>query len=321
MREVKTFSDLKVRSFLLDQIMRPVKAGRIVHAQLYVGLKGTGKHTAALLTARAMNCQGMGERPCNECPSCKQFLSGNSPRLLEVAPEKGSIKIEPIRDLIERIYVRPDVGYLCAIIDEADKMTNSAQNAFLKTLEEAPEYAAFFLLTEKPASLLPTIRSRCAMIRFAPLQEDMVREALENMGIPPDTAVVSAKESGGSIGYALRFAESESDQKIRERALQVLLELNRNSDVASASKKLGKEKENADMIMKTYELCAHRLMRARLGVEIADDPVTEKLMKAGVRGELFMSAVIRCEQRFRSNVSYQASLEMLFFDILNQEDR
>lgn len=139
---------------------------------------------AALLAARAMNCEGEGEKPCNRCPSCLQFLSGNSPRLLLIQPEDGSIKVDVIRKVIERVSLRPDAGHLCVIIDQADRMNESAQNALLKTLEEAPDYAVFYLLTAKPSSLLTTIRSRCAMFRFAPLDDETVVDALVQRGIP-----------------------------------------------------------------------------------------------------------------------------------------
>ena len=76
MPEPSSFSEFRARRFLTEQIMRPVNTGRIVHAQLFAGPDGTGKRTAALLAARAMNCEGEGEKPCNRCPSCLQFLTG-----------------------------------------------------------------------------------------------------------------------------------------------------------------------------------------------------------------------------------------------------
>ena len=317
---IRSFSDLRARSFLVEQIMRPVKAGRIVHAQLFTGPKGTGKMSAALLTARAMNCEGAGEKPCNVCPSCLQFLSGNSPRLMTIAPEKNTIRVEQIRAMIDQIYIRPDSGRVCVIIDDAHLMNESAQNALLKTLEETPEYAAFFLITDKPSSLLPTIRSRCAVMRFAPLSDAEVEEALVSMGTDRVCARDAAENAGGSIGRALQQAEDDGYKALKKRALDALAAVRKPSDAASAYMKIEKDKDASRRILEIYENAAQALLRAQSGMETLSDEALIRMDKNGVRGEELLKAVIECAQKLKANVAYQSSMEMLFFDIASQEE-
>lgn len=320
MAEIRSFASFRARPFLVNQIMRPVKAGRIVHAQLYTGPEGTGKRAAAKIAARALNCEGTGEKPCNECPSCLQFLSGNSKRLIEIEPEKNLIKVEVVRDLIEKIHLRPDSGYLCVIINHADRMNESAQNAFLKTLEEAPEYAVFFLITDRPSSLLPTVHSRCAAVRFAPLADETVREALAELGVDEAEAKEASRESGGSIGIAYARSTDKKYHELRNRALGVLKSVRSKANIAEAFLAIKGDKEQANTIIQIYESCAERLMRYQTGDASAADEDIKVLCQNGIRGDRLLNAVIRCAKRLNAHVAYQSAMEMLFFDMVSQED-
>ena len=213
MPEPSSFSEFRARRFLTEQIMRPVNTGRIVHAQLFAGPDGTGKRTAALLAARAMNCEGEGEKPCNRCPSCLQFLSGNSPRLLLIQPEDGSIKVDVIRRMIERVSLRPDAGHLCVIIDQADRMNESAQNALLKTLEEPPAYVIFILATTEVHKIPITILSRCQRYDFRRISIDTIADRLkeltqkEQVQIEEKAVRYIAKVADGSMRDALSLLD------------------------------------------------------------------------------------------------------------------
>lgn len=321
MSVLQSFSTFRARPFLAEQILRPVQTGRIVHAQLLAGPQGTGKHAAALLMARAVNCDGTGEKPCNVCPSCRQFLSGNSPRLIEIAPDGNSIKVDEIRKLIEKIHLRPESGFMCVVIDQADRMNEAAQNALLKTLEEAPEYALFFLVTEKASSLLPTIRSRCAFIRFAPLTDETVEQRLVEMGIGETQAHQAARNAAGSIGKAYRLLSDDSFLPLKQRATEALKVLKKKSNVVDAFQKIANDKDQAARILEIYEAYADRLMRAQTGAEEATDEDVKALLKVGVRGDRLMKAVVQCAKKLQVYVSYQSAMEMLFFDMVSQEDK
>ena len=311
MSYLRSFSELKARRFLKDQMMRPVQTGRIVHAQLFAGPEGTGKKSAAFLTARGINCTGEGEKPCNECHSCKQFLTGNSPNLIFIEPEKNAIRVNVVRDeIIPKVHLRPDSGHICVIIDEADKMNENAQNALLKTLEEAPEYAVFFLITDKPGSLLPTIRSRCVTMRFAPLPKEDVEEILISNGVDALRAPDEAERSEGSPGRALMRIRTDSYVSLKARALEALALVKNKADIAGAFAKIANDKQDALDILDIYEYEARRLMKA----ETLSGTVT------GKKGEKLISAVINARKKLNANVSYQSAMEMMFFDTVSQED-
>lgn len=152
--------------------------GRVSHAYLFAVLNpglptpgddGTDRATAAALSfARRLNCEApTGDSACGTCLSCRLVADGNHPDVRIVSPDGLSVKIDQIRELKREMSLRPrrDGGFRVTIIEGAEKMTVEAQNSFLKLLEEPPERAVFILVCQNPSGLLPTVRSRCQMVR------------------------------------------------------------------------------------------------------------------------------------------------------------
>jgi DNA polymerase-3 subunit delta' len=171
-----------------------------------------GKRRTAVAVAQALNClqpetAGPFERDaCGECAACKRIERGVHPDVIIIEPgDTGSIKIEQIRDVVERAAYRPFEGRRrVVIIDEADAMVPAAQNAMLKTLEEPPSASNFILVSSMPDALLPTVRSRCPRLRFAALAPSEVAGVLmRDHDYSEVEARAAAAEADGSVGRAL----------------------------------------------------------------------------------------------------------------------
>lgn len=206
----------------VETITQAYRHDRLSHGLIFAGPVGVGKAT----TARALAGLFLCEKPrqlaaCGQCASCRVFDAGNHPdfhviyrQLARLDAEKVKAKTlnaDVIRDfLIAKAANKSVIGIgKVFVIEEADLMNATAQNALLKTLEEPAGRALIILLSDQPDALLATIRSRCQLVRFAALDENLVREQLQKHGIKRDQAVVAAKFSEGSLGLALRWIEDE----------------------------------------------------------------------------------------------------------------
>ena len=200
-------------------------AGKVGAAYLLVGPEGIGKRRLALEMTKALNCAGTGARPCDICPSCGQFQRGTHPDLHQLAPRGAAeqIRIDDIRALIGRIALRPfSARVQVVILDGADRLTEEAANSLLKALEEPSAVTRMFLTTARLPECLPTIVSRCQLIRCEPLpREAIVRLLIERENVEPVRAARAAALSGGSVSRALAMARSwESSQRIFARLAQ-----------------------------------------------------------------------------------------------------
>ena len=186
------FRDVVGHVRLIDLLSRSVAGGTLPPSLLFAGPAGVGKHLTALAVAQALNCnqgsgfkvQGSGFDACGTCAACTRIARGVHPDVLFVAPgDSGAIKIDQVRDIVDRAAYRPFEGRRrVVIIDEADALVPPAQNALLKTLEEPPPSSVFILVTSRPDMLLPTVLSRCPQLRFRPLSADDIAAALMARG-------------------------------------------------------------------------------------------------------------------------------------------
>ena len=198
----------------------------IGHAYLFVGEEGMGKQLMALRFSQALCCElppATGQPDsCGQCRACVQIASESYPDFLMVRPEEEKanpqIKIDQVREVERHMMYRPLFGSrkIC-IINDAERLTSSAANAFLKTLEDPPEHCLFILVTSHPMKLLATVRSRCLTLRFFPASSSQVQGALAlKQAVPEDDAKFLSQVSGNRIGVAL---QAEAAQ-VREQFLQ-----------------------------------------------------------------------------------------------------
>ena len=162
--------DIRGHRRLIELLARAVERGALPPASIFAGPSGVGKRATAVAVAQALNCLNpKAGDACGTCAACTRIARNVHPDVLLIEPgDSGNIKIEPIRDAIDRTGFKPFEGKRrVVIVDEADAMMPQAQNALLKTLEEPPPSSIFILVTARPDSLLPTVRSRCIRLWFA----------------------------------------------------------------------------------------------------------------------------------------------------------
>jgi len=214
----------------VNMLKKHIIRGTTRHAYLFSGPPGLGRRTLALRFAQALNCPTPVESgiPCGVCRDCKQIESMRHADLIIVQSdsEGGILKVDQIREARKTLILKPYMSkYRVALFLRFHEANDNAANALLKTLEEAPSYAVLILTADTPEQLLPTILSRCEVLRLRPLQVDDVQRELETRGLETGQAKLIAHISGGRMGYAIRLIENDSLLEWREERLDDLLKL------------------------------------------------------------------------------------------------
>lgn len=228
----------------VDVLRRALRSGKTAHAYLFEGIAGCGKGTTALAFVEAAFCGR--DDGCGTCPSCRKMATHHHPDLHLVEPDGAFIKIDQVRELQRELVLRPIEAPLKAcIIRDADRLNPSAGNALLKTLEEPPGNALMILLTTNLDSVLSTVRSRCQLLRFAPLPEELIEEQLITSGRNGAAARLAASLAGGSLGKAL--GDEEADTVDRQVLLERLraLSLGDTAPLFAAAEDMAANREQA----------------------------------------------------------------------------
>ena len=199
-----------------EQVSQMLAQDRFAHALLLEGMNGVGKKIFAYQLAQMLLCQGNSDKDntggiCQTCASCKWFIADTHPDFIVVSPEEGKklISVDAIRQTTQQIFkTSHQDGYRILIIDPADAMTIEAANSLLKTLEEPPPRTLLILLTDKPARLLPTIRSRASRLQFRLPETEQALSWLQNKGLDAEKA---QSILALSLGAPLRL-DLESEQ-------------------------------------------------------------------------------------------------------------
>ena len=210
----KTFDEVTGQSHITETLKTQVASGRLSHAYLFTGTRGTGKTTCAKILARAVNCEHpVNGNPCNQCPACRGILDGSILDVLELdaASNNGVDQMRALRD--EAVYAPAAVKKRVYIIDEVHMLTNQAFNALLKILEEPPEHLMFILATTELHKVLPTILSRCQRFSFKRIRpEDIIGRlnyvaSQEGIQLTEDGAALLARLADGGMRDALSLLD------------------------------------------------------------------------------------------------------------------
>lgn len=314
---------------IIKSLRESIKNDMTSHAYIFCGNKGSGRNLTAGAFAKTANCLSpINGNACGKCPSCIQFESGNNPDVFYVKATKTiSISVDDIREqIVNEVKIKPySYKRKIFIIDKADTMTSQAQNALLKTLEEPPKYVLIILISENTENFLPTVLSRCVMMKFSPISVNLIKNYLiNNCAMNEDDAAFYAEYSVGSIGEALRLSGDENFYQMRNDIISCLDRLD-TMDFVSAmlmAKEMEKYKAYSELFDIMYmfyrDVFCMRLFKDDRYV-IQKDKIGLIEKKAKNLNEQTIAKrldfIMDIKKKIRQNTAFRLSMEVLFMNL------
>lgn len=325
---MNSFSNVIGHEEIVEHLQSAIKMGKISHAYIFAGEDGIGKNFVADIFAATIQCEAKQDNPCGVCKSCHQAMSGNQPDIKRVTHEKSGIGVDDIR-----VQVNTDIGvkpyaspYKIYIVDEAEKMTEQAQNALLKTIEEPPEYAVIILLTNNLNAFLQTILSRCVILNFKSVDTKEIESYLmKNAKIPDYQAQISAAFACGNLGKALKYASSESFMQLKSDIIHLMK--NRNemdiTAIAEGVKYLSENKAQINDCLDLMMLWFRDVLMFKATKNANLLLYKDELQNIQRQAELMdfehlnhiMDAFSTVKSRLNANVNYDMAMELLLLSM------
>lgn len=314
---------------VIEHMQNAIKYKKVSHAYILNGEEGTGKKLLANVFAKALQCHQEDDTDsCGTCTSCLQADSGNHPDIKYITHEKISIGVDDIREQVNNdIGIKPyNSQYKIYIIDDADKMTEQAQNAILKTIEEPPVYGIIILLTDNLNQLLPTILSRCVTLNLKPVRTDMIKDYLmTEYKIPDYMADLSASFCQGNVGKAIKYASSEEFLKIKEEVLHLLryIEEMEFYEIIDAIKSISVNKleinDYLDLIMLWYRDILMFKVTKNPNLLLFKEEYKYISNQASMRDyegiENIINAIDKAKIRLKANVNFDIAIELMLLTL------
>src|SRR5438477_4067858 len=246
-----TFDEVIGQDHVAQTLKKAIESGRVAHAYLFCGTRGTGKTSMARILAKALNCKnsdGPTVAPCNKCDSCLAIARGDDMDVVEIDAASNT-GVDNIRELIENSQYRPARSrFKVYIIDEVHMLSKSAFNALLKTLEEPPEHVKFILATTEPEKVLATILSRCQRYDFRNIPTREIAAHLagickqEKIAADEDVLLLVAKAGAGSMRDSLSLLDrllSIGEKKLTAEGIEEMLGLPKSQAIFELVKVIG----------------------------------------------------------------------------------
>lgn len=324
-----SFSEIVGHEQIKEHMQAAIRDKKPFHAYLFQGEEGVGKEALARTFAAGLQCQSeSADKPCKECVSCRQMESGNQPDVIWVTREKASLGVDEIREqLCNTMDIKPfSSPYKIYLVPEAEKMTEAAQNALLKTIEEPPEYGIVILMTSNISALLPTIQSRCLTIEFRPLSTAVVESYVkEHCQVPDYQARASAAFAQGNLGKAMRYAKSEDFIERKDHIISLLRHVEQMdlSEMLAVIKDLGTRKDEVrdyiDLMVLWYRdvllFKATKDINQLLFQDEASYISREASHRSYEKIEEILQAFEKAKVRLRANVNFDITMELMLLTL------
>lgn len=323
-----SFKNVEGHEQIIEHLQNAIRQKKVNHAYIFNGEKGCGKKLIARTFAKTLQCEKQQGDACCQCRSCLQSESGNQPDVINITHEKASIGVEDIRLQINHdVSVKPySSPYKIYIMDDADRMTEQAQNALLKTIEEPPEYAVFLLLTDNVDRLLPTVLSRCIVLNLKPVSQELIKKHLmEKRGFTDYQAELSSAFAQGNLGKAIRYAASEDFARMKDDVLRMLRKIDRLElvDLLEHIKEFSQHKLEAndyiDLMILWYRDVLMFKVTKNPNVLLFKEELRFINEQASVRDyegiENIIKAMEKAKERLRANVNFDTTMELMLLTI------
>lgn len=304
-----------------DRLIAEYRKGQASHALLLCGPSGIMKKDFASHLAQILLCQSNEQdRPCGICPACRRSMSEKHGNLLSLGLADGmkTIKIEQLRILLNTLSLHPvEPGPRVILIKDIHTMTLQSQNALLKSLEEPLTHDCFLLTCNNERAVLPTIISRCSLIRLPMLQKDKVAEVLRQSGCNENQSMKISEISDGRIGFALSVTGDSLYWGVKELADKTFFSVRRFADIPAASNLLKDAKDSSDLLLDIVEQEAcHALAKKHLLSENRSSSPWSAADTASLKRVL--EGLFEARKYKASNVSWQAIADRLLFSITKE---
>ena len=324
-----SFSEIVGHEQIKEHMQAAIRDKKPFHAYLFQGEEGVGKEALARTFAAGLQCQSeSADKPCKACVSCRQMESGNQPDVIWVTREKASLGVDEIREqLCNTMDIKPfSSPYKIYLVPEAEKMTEAAQNALLKTIEEPPEYGIVILMTSNISALLPTIQSRCLTMEFRPLSTAVVESYVkEHCQVPDYQARASAAFAQGNLGKAMRYAKSEDFIERKDHIISLLRHVEQMdlSEMLAVIKDLGTRKDEVrdyiDLMVLWYRdvllFKATKDINQLLFQDEASYISREASHRSYEKIEEILQAFEKAKVRLRANVNFDITMELMLLTL------
>ena len=324
-----SFSEIVGHEQIKEHMQAAIRDKKPFHAYLFQGEEGVGKEALARTFAAGLQCQSeSADKPCKECVSCRQMESGNQPDVIWVTREKASLGVDEIREqLCNTMDIKPfSSPYKIYLVPEAEKMTEAAQNALLKTIEEPPEYGIVILMTSNISALLPTIQSRCLTMEFRPLSTAVVESYVkDHCQVPDYQARASAAFAQGNLGKAMRYAKSEDFIERKDHIISLLRHVEQMdlSEMLAVIKDLGTRKDEVrdyiDLMVLWYRdvllFKATKDINQLLFQDEASYISREASHRSYEKIEEILQAFEKAKVRLRANVNFDITMELMLLTL------